>query len=188
MNIASNASPILDAELIREAAGGDREAFSRLTLHYAQRVFRAVFFIVRNMDDAKDVTQETFYRAYRSLESFDPSRPFYPWIHRIARNLSLNFVGRSERKNVSMPDGDPYPGNAMDPVDSIIRAEETESLYRAIDRLSADHKEIITLKHFEECSYAEIAEILEIPIGTVMSRLYNARMKLKTILSEENAR
>ncbi|HUX21769.1 MAG TPA: RNA polymerase sigma factor [Spirochaetia bacterium] len=182
--------PTVDTEtlLIREALTGDRDAFSRLMLQYAQRIYRGVCFIVRNIDDAKDITQETFLRAYRGLGSFDPSKPFYPWIHRIARNLSLNYIGRAERKNLSLPEGDPFPARTEDPALSIIHEAESESLYRAIDRLTPEHREIIMLKHFGECSYAEIAEIVGIPIGTVMSRLYNARMKLKSLLSEENAR
>lgn len=188
MSGVSELSADMETLLIREALTGKRDAFSRLMLRYAQRIYRAVYFIVRNFDDAKDITQETFLRAYRSLDSFDPSKPFYPWVHRIARNLSLNFIGKAERKNVSLPEGDPYPAMTDDPALSIIQKAEIDALYRAIDRLTPDHREVIMLKHFGECSYAEIAEIVGIPIGTVMSRLYGARMKLKSVLSEENAR
>jgi RNA polymerase sigma-70 factor (ECF subfamily) len=176
-----------EAELIRSALQGDREAFSRIVLRYAERVYRVVHFIVRNLDDAKDITQETFCRAYRGLRSFDQAKPFYPWVHQIARNLSLNFIGRAEHKNVTLPEDGSIPAKTEDPIVSVIRTEEAASLYRALDRLTPEHREIIMLKHFSECKYAEIAQILAIPIGTVMSRLYNARMKLKAALLEKNA-
>lgn len=186
MSDTAEQSVTLESELIKHALTGDSEAFSRLMLHYARRIYRVAFFIVRNLEDAKDITQETFFRAYRSLQSFDPSKPLYPWLHRIARNLSLNYVGRFEHRNVGLPDEDTFRAETGDPLAAAIRSDDAAALYRAIDRLSPNHREIIMLKHFGECSYAEIAETLGIPIGTVMSRLYNARMKLKTILIEEN--
>ncbi len=188
MSETIRASLQLDAELIRSAQGGDREAFGRLILRYARRIYRAVYFIVRNLEDAKDITQETVYRAYRSLERFDPAKPFYPWLHQIARNLSLNYIARAEHRNVGLPEEELIASRMVDPEAVAIRSEEAASLYRAIDRLNPDHREIIMLKSFGDCSYAEIAEILGIPIGTVMSRLYNARMKLKSILLRENAK
>lgn len=181
------ASLQLDAELIHSTLDGDREAFGRLMLRYARRIYRAAYFIVRNLEDAKDITQETVYRAYRGLERFDVTKPFYPWLHQIARNLSLNYIARAEHGNVGLPEEDLVATRVVDPEAAAVRSEEMAELYRAIDMLNPDHREIIMLKHFGDCSYAEIATILGIPLGTVMSRLYNARMKLKSILLRENA-
>ncbi len=178
-------APGTDAALVAAAQLGDNEAFSAIVKRYGKRVYRAAYFLVKNLDDAADITQETFVRAYRNIRRFDLARPIFPWLHRIARNLSLNSLQRADHRTAVLPEEDIVAGNLDEPDADLLRNETTGELYRAIDRLSKEHREIIMLKHFEDCSYADMAEILNIPIGSVMSRLYNARTRLRDILSRQ---
>jgi RNA polymerase sigma-70 factor (ECF subfamily) len=128
-----------------------------------------------------------FLRAYRNISSFDTKRSFYPWLYRIARNLCINTVKRASRRETSLPEEELIASAGPDPAAQLLKNEEVEELRLAITKLSEKHREIINLKTFQDCSYAEISEILDIPIGTVMSRLYAARAKLKELLMEVHA-
>lgn len=184
---AYSSEPTDDADiaLIRAAREGDRNAFTGIVRRYSRRVYRAAYFLLHNVDDASDVTQETFIRAFGNLARFEVGRPLFPWLRRIARNLALNVMGRAEYRVTDLPEDETIAGASPAPGDDLLRDEATALLYRAINQLSHDHREIIMLKHFEDCSYADIADILGIPIGTVMSRLYNARTTLREILLSE---
>lgn len=153
---------------------------------YGRRIYYAAYSFLHNVDDASDIVQEVFLRAYKNLSSFDTSRSFYPWLYRIARNLCINTVQRASRKDTALPAEELIPARTGDPAAELLRKEEIEELRTALERLSDKHREIIKLKDFQDCSYAEIAEILDIPIGTVMSRLYAARSKLREVLLEVN--
>jgi RNA polymerase sigma factor (sigma-70 family) len=183
-------SDTMESQLVSLAQTGDREAFSRLVTLYSRRIYRLAYSFLHNVDDAADVVQEVFLRAYRSLSRFDTSRAFYPWLHRITRNLCLNRRALKANREGSLPVDDPpppvVPGARVwgDPVASTLANEDVASLRSAIDRLPEMHRNILILKHFQECSYAEMAELLDIPVGTVMSRLHNARQKLKILLEE----
>jgi RNA polymerase sigma-70 factor, ECF subfamily len=174
----------MEAQLIAQAQGGNQDAFSKLVDLYGRRIYYAAYSFLHNVDDASDIVQEVFLRAYKNIGSFDTGRAFYPWLHRIARNLCINTVQRSSRKDTGLPAEELIPAQHGDPASDLLRAEEIEELREALEQLSDKHQEIIRLKSFQDCSYAEIAEILDIPIGTVMSRLYAARGKLRDILME----
>ncbi|MEW5814308.1 MAG: RNA polymerase sigma factor [Spirochaetota bacterium] len=174
----------MDAELILKAKSGNRDAFSTLVKSYSKRVYYAAFIFLHNVEDASDIVQEVFLRAYKHLEAFDCSRPLYPWLYRITKNLCLNRLKSRGRSQASLPENLVSSGST--PESELFREEEAEKIRRALSRLSENQREIISLKHFENCSYAEIAEILSIPAGTVMSRLYNARLKLKEELVQED--
>ena len=174
----------MEQEIIIKAQNGSAEAFGLLVNAYSKRIYRAAYGFLRNMDDATDIVQEVFLRAFKNLASFDPKRPMYPWLYRIARNLCLNKIQHKEYGNSGLPDWE-LRGPAKTPEEITMRNHDEEHLYHSIRRLSNPYREIIQLKHFQECSYQEIADILDIPIGTVMSRLYNARKKLREILEEE---
>lgn len=175
---------VAERQLIVLAKSGQQEAFSALIRRYIQRVYRSAYAILRNPDDADDVAQETFVRAYRNISRFDETRPLFPWLHRIARNLSLNRIERVNKRETKLPDTDMVAERSPSPEQQAIHSEELKQIRRAVEQLPEFFREIIELSHFQECSYREIAEILSIPIGTVMSRLYNARKKLKSILEE----
>jgi len=174
----------VERSLVLQAKNGSQEAFTLLIRNYIQRVYRTAYAILHNADDAEDVAQETFVRAFQNIGRFDEARPIFPWLHRIARNLSLNRIERVNNRESRLPDMDYIEGRGPGPEKSLMDSEQIEAVRRAVQRLPDAHREIIELSHFQECSYREISEILSIPIGTVMSRLYNARKKLKSLLEE----
>ncbi len=174
----------MEAQLIAQAQQGNQDAFTQLVDLYGRRIYYAAYSFLHNVDDAKDIVQEVFLRAYKNIGSFDTARAFYPWLHRIARNLCINTVQRASRKDTALPAEELIAARGGDPASDLLRNEEIEELRDALERLPDKHREIIKLKTFQDCSYSEIAEILGIPIGTVMSRLYSARAKLREILME----
>ncbi len=177
-----------ERSLIVRAQQGEREAFNRLVKHFQKRIYRAVFALVGNAEDAMDVTQETFLRAYHALKRFEPGRPFYPWIYKIARNLGLSTLSRKHRAGFALslesPDSeDERPmqvaDSSQDPREEAYGEELQKQLSEALESLKPEDREILFLKDFSQHSYQEIAEIVDIPIGTVMSRLYYARERLR---------
>jgi RNA polymerase sigma-70 factor (ECF subfamily) len=176
----------MEAQLITQAKGGNNDAFSKLVNLYGRRIYYAAYSFLHNVDDAADIVQEVFLRAYKNLSSFDTKRSFYPWLYRIARNLCINTVKRASRRDTALPAEELIASNGPDPAAELVRSEEIKELHEALDKLPEKQREIINLKTFQDCSYAEMAEILDIPIGTVMSRLYSARLRLKELLMEVN--
>jgi RNA polymerase sigma-70 factor (ECF subfamily) len=142
---------------------------------------------VGNAEDARDLSQEAFVKAYQARDRFDPDRPFYPWLYRIIKNHCLNFVKRGMKSTTPLyyddnPDREKFAGPQATPLEELEQDERIRMVRAAVNMLSEDHREIILLKNFRGHSYQEIADILEIPIGTVMSRLYYARKALKEII------
>ena len=170
----------MEQSLVHEAKQGSRKALEALATAHIPRIYRLAYRMVGNDEDARDITQDVFIRAGRGLARFDESRPLYPWLHQITKNLCFDFLKRRSRTDMTLQD--PVPSPLGGPEEEAVRAGEVEALRAALKNLSADHRRIIELKHFDECSYQEIAEVLGIPIGTVMSRLYAARQKLRANL------
>lgn len=177
----------VDTQLVLLAQAGNKEAFDELVRRYGKRVYHSAYSFLRNVDDASDIVQEVFLRAYRSLGTFDPRRALFPWLYRITRNLCINRVRKSSNREATIPDENMLKADSEDPLSLVVREEQQRDLAAAVERLPEKHRQIIVLKHFQDCSYAEMAEILDVPIGTVMSRLYNARTKLRDMLSEGEA-
>ncbi len=177
----------VEQELILQAMRGDRPSFALLTRRYYKRVHSVALRFVRNNDDAGDIAQETFLRAFRKLGSFDSSRPLFPWLYQIATNLSINHVQRVRKREAELPEFDTLETQADGPEAALLHRDEATKVRAAVLALPERFRTVIELNHFDECSYAEIAEILSIPIGTVMSRLYHARRKLREIITEEGS-
>ena len=144
---------------------------------------------VGNRDDAVDMAQDAFYRVYKHLDRFREGERFAPWFFRILRNCCFNFIDRRRRgRQVSMHGKDeddtgiPLPDDAQGPPATIEDREVNREIWSAMEKLQPRHREIILLRHFQDLDYAAIAEVLEIPIGTVMSRLFHARKQLKALL------
>ena len=180
-----------EAEVLAAAARGDRKAFGQLVRAYQRRAYAAAYSLVGNRDDALELSQDAFVKAYKAMKRFDLSMPFYPWLHRIVRNTSLNHLKKKKRRGESSLDEmmesgfDAHdPGYAPD--DSASRVELLRHIQRAMDELTPEQQEILRLRHFMELSYGEIAASLEIPQGTVMSRLHGARKKLRTVMESLN--
>lgn len=161
----------------------DAEVFETLFRGYDKRVYYTALRYLGKAEDAADITQEVFLRAWRHINSLDPNRAVFPWLFRITRNLCINKC----KKRSSTEIGLEFPEHTMgkDAVEENVLAKEAQKEVKdAILNLPDKYREIIILKHYDECSYEEMAEILDIPKGTVMSRLYNARKMLKERLSD----
>ena len=151
---------------------------------YIPRLHRALFLMVRNEQDASDLLQDTLLRAYEKKARYDPRQPLYPWLLTIGRNLARNHFRRKETHTQSLPEEQELRSTYRNPEESFFRDEESRRVLGALARLGTEHREIIELKHFQECTYQEIETILQIPLGTVMSRLYYGRKELGKILEE----
>ena len=150
--------------------------FDALLTDHAPRAMRAALGWLGDEQEAREATQDALVKALRAQERYDASRPFYPWLRRIVRNTCFDRrARRSARPGLReslVPSDDPTA------LDTLEQNEAIERVRRGLDRLDPDHREILVLRHFEDLSYAEIAQILELPEGTVMSRLYRARKAL----------
>jgi RNA polymerase sigma-70 factor (ECF subfamily) len=150
---------------------------------YMQRAYYTALGFLGSHDSAMEMSQEAFIRAYRSYKKFDHTKKFFTWYYKILRNLCFNFIRDNKKKaDISYIENREVEGKSENPGDVVEKRELHKNLELAISKLDFDEREIIILKEFEEHSYKEIAELLNIPIGTVMSRLYYARKKLAKIL------
>lgn len=186
---------IAEQDLIRHAAGGDGDAFQALVKRHYQEVYRTAIYFLRERDLALDVSQEVFIRVYGHLKSFDQSRSFTAWLYHINRNICRNAIRRKKKAITLFSDLGPitqsngfWDSGAQVADQEIERNEERQMLWQAIGKLGTKEQEALLLKDIEQYSYAEIAGILEIPLGTVMSRLYHARKKLAALLSKTGAK
>ncbi|NUO78966.1 sigma-70 family RNA polymerase sigma factor [candidate division KSB1 bacterium] len=167
-----------DAEAIRATLRGDRQAFARLVEKYQRPLYAMLRRLVRQHEDADDLLQECFLRAYQHLKEFEVSRPFYPWLYRIALNLALSSLRRRKWQQ-PMASLDLLPSGEEDPDQSIAAREFHVALERAIAKLPAEQRTILLLRTREDMSYQELSQTLGIEVGTVMSRLARAREKLR---------
>jgi len=165
-----------DSEAILACQAGRKEMYRHLVEKYKVRAYYAALMFTRNRDDALDLSQEAFYRAYRALDHFDTSKNFYTWFYKILKNLCLNFVTRQKRFEEFDPSG--INSRQENPQEILERDERSRAVWQGLRELPAKDREIILLKDFDGMSYRDIADALEIPIGSVMSRLYYARKKL----------
>jgi len=170
-----------DAMLVEACLRGDRHAFDELVDRYEGPLFNAAYRITGSIEDAMDATQNAFVNAYEKLHTFDPSYRFFSWIYRIAINQALNLVGR--RREQSTISGD-EPATGRDPSEVFDSAEAGGQIEQALRELEPHYRTVIVLKHLEGLSYREIGELLEIPEKTVKSRLFTARQRLRTMLTE----
>ena len=181
----------LEADLLRPAALRSPEAFESLVKRYMKDAYRIALGLVGNQDDAMELSQEAFYRAYRHLDLLQPGRQFFPWFYQILRNLCFSHLRRRRlRRATELPQVEGCePAAAGDDgfrPDAIAEHDERkDAVWRAVGRLSETHREIIILRHFENLTYEKIAQTLMCNPGTVMSRLYHARKRLKEILEQE---
>lgn len=173
-----------DEELIKRVQAGDCDAFNPLIGRYKLPLYKMMYRMVYNRDDAEDLVEEAFIKAYRAIDRFSTEKKFFPWICRIAINNALNFL--KKRKGQKADSLSQYENRLMDRKTDPVRMTESkllkEKINQAIAQLPDEYRIIINLRVEQECSYDEISQILEIPKGTVMSRLARARKRLKEIL------
>ncbi len=179
---------VSDWELVQRCQAGEMDAFQELVSRYQQKVFMVIMGLLRNREDAMEVAQETFFRAYRKIKGFQGGSSFYTWIYRIAVNMAIDFQRRQKRSPLEFRetmDGVFEEQNevAKDPFSDVHDRELREKLHSAINDLTPEHKAVIILRTVEGMSYKDIGEILGCSEGTVMSRLHYARKKLQDKLS-----
>lgn len=183
-----------DRELVLRCQRGDMAAFGVLVERYRQRVYGLVYGMLRNEQDAVDLSQETFVKAWQAMRSFQRNSSFYTWLYRIATNLCIDFVRKRERRptvafeETVNPDADvnvEIPASKQgSPPEEARRRELREQIDAALLELSPEHRVVVQLREFDGMEYAEIARAVGCNIGTVMSRLHYARKHLQKILKE----
>ena len=165
-----------DVAAVQLCLEGDTDAFRRLVQRYQDRALGHALAILRNRDDAQDAVQEAFLNAHRALRTFDRERAFYAWFYAILRNCCYKLLARRRTDAVESAALDLLEAPGL-PVDDRLAIE------RALAALSPNDREIVTLRHLDGLSYAELAAALDVPVGTVMSRLFNARKRLRDDLT-----
>jgi RNA polymerase sigma-70 factor, ECF subfamily len=184
-----------DIALVRRCQKGDALAFEQLVIKYRSKVFSMVYGMVQNEQDAWDLAQEGFIKAWRSIHRFKGEAYFYTWLYRIVTNVTIDSLRRKGLKKTAefddaitpaeiepgsktVPNPDPMPHHGLE------REEIRSRIEHAINKLSPEHRAVIVMKEIEELQYNEIAKVLGCSIGTVMSRLFYARKKLQTLLKD----
>lgn len=176
-----------DHKYVLRTLSGDIEEFKYLVSKYEKKIYNLAYRMTSNYEDAMDITQTTFLKAYEKLDSFNPSFKFYSWLYRISINTSLNFI--KKRKKTITVEEDMIPGvivkmPQVNPELEYIDNERSTEVQKALARLREPLLILIILKHFVDLSYREIGKVLELPEKIVKSRLYSARQELKDILLE----
>ena len=178
-----------DRELVQKCQAGEKDAFQELVCRYHQKIYTVTVALLRNREDALEVAQETFFRAYRKIKGFQGGSSFYTWLYRIAVNLAIDSQRRQKRTPLDFRDTmdglfEAQNEVAQDPFLDVHDRELREKLVAAINDLTPEHKAVIILRTVEGLSYKDIGEILGCSEGTVMSRLHYARKKLQEKLSD----
>lgn len=170
-----------DRALVEQCLSGNTGAFGVLVDRYQEAVFNVALRMVNRYEDAQDIAQTVFLKAYRNLGGYKAEYKFFSWIYRMVINESINFLKR--RRPVETLDDSPV-SLEPDPHGLLEAAELRQTLERALGSLSPEHRAVIVLRHFEELTYGEIARTLQIPEKTVKSRLFSARRLLRDALRE----
>jgi RNA polymerase sigma-70 factor (ECF subfamily) len=181
-----------DLELVQKARHNDVSAYDELVRRYQSRIYATVYHMTSNHEDANDLVQETFIKAYRALKTFKGDSSFYTWVYRIAVNKTINFLKqRKNRLHMSLNDVDINAENDPDlvalvsdktPRRDLNLAELQEKLNAAMLKLSEHHRMVVTLHDIQGLSHEEIGEIMDCNIGTVRSRLFYARQQLQAYM------
>ena len=174
-----------DQVLISQTLAGQTSAFGELVRKYQNRLFNGMVHMLRNEAEAEDVVQDAFILALTRLETFHGNSAFFTWLYRIAYNVAVSKI-RRRKSTVSLTANDnddsrsfDFEGNAPPPDDRMSRSEDVEQLQNAMGRLSEEHRTVLILREMQQLDYDAISEVLELPIGTVRSRIHRAREQLK---------
>jgi len=187
---SSEEAPFDENLAVKKAQDGDKTAFRLLVEKYQQRIFYTVLDILKNQEDARDLTQETFVKAYMSLNQFKGEASFYTWIYRIAFNMSIDFKRKYARRggdHLEIEERHTYDSPQSvdnDPNESLLRKQQGNKITEALNSLSEDHRTVMILREVDGLSYEEIADALSVSRGTVMSRLHYARKHMQSLLKE----
>jgi len=183
-----------DIEMVRAVLAGDAEAYRVLVERYERRIYHVVYGMVRSQEDARDLAQDCFVKAFQNLHRFRLESKFYTWLCRIAMNLSIDHLRKMKHRSHAAFDEERASGDGAqvvrlssrrdNPSENVSRQQVYSQIMAAVDTLPEDQKQVLILREVEEMPYKEIADILDIPEGTVMSRLYYARRRLQELLAD----
>ena len=184
-----------DLELVAKSQAGDTSAFNQLVTRYRTRAFSMIYHMVRNEQDAWDLAQDGFLKAWKSIGRFRGQSSFYTWLYRILMNVSIDWLRRKQIEGGTefddqiglrhiAPGAPTAPREELQPVERISDQEIRGRIDAAIEKLSPDHRTAIVMREIDGLEYSEIAEQMGCSIGTVMSRLFYARKKLQTMLKD----
>ncbi len=186
-------SDLPDSELVTRVLNGDRNAYRPLVERYQNRVHAMVYGMIRDQEEARDIVQNAFIKAYQNLGTFRIESSFYTWLYRIAMNLAIDHCRMAKRRrtssfeeSVASRDDD---GNLLElhhtdgPAKALQRKETQHRIFAAMEELTEEQREVILLREVEGLSYKEIADTMNVPEGTVMSRLFYARKRLQVLLA-----
>ncbi|MEE2775860.1 MAG: sigma-70 family RNA polymerase sigma factor [Acidobacteriota bacterium] len=182
-----------DEELIAAVLAGQVEKYEVLVKRYQGRVVNYLYRLLRSLDDAHDMAQEVFLRVYRALDRYNPEYRFSTWLFRVAQNAAIDSVRKRRIQTVSMErrenqEGESssfdFPSHDPSPYGDLRNTERGSAIGDAIDGLPAEYRELIQLRHFGELSYGEIADLKEMPLGTVKNKLFRGRQMLKEKLAD----
>jgi RNA polymerase sigma-70 factor (ECF subfamily) len=173
-----------DADLKLLALDNRRAALDICVRKYRERILHHALYVLRDMAEAFDVTQEVFIKAMREPRFFDEDFKIKAWLFRVTSNLCFNIVRDRRRRSVILEGMPALREPDVDQFDALFSDERQKNVMIAMERLSEDHKEILTLRYYSDLSYVEIAEVLDVKLGTVMSRLSRAKSRLVEVLDE----
>ena len=187
---------VSELDLIRRCQAGDTEAFDELVTRYRTRVFSMIYNMVHSEQDAWDLAQDSFVKAWKSIKRFRGRSSFYTWIYRIVMNVTIDWLRKKHVKGAGTEFNDATQLKEIDPASKTVpktealphqmmeRDEIRGRIEKAIAQLSPEHRAVILMKEIDDMQYHEIAEALGCSIGTVMSRLFYARKKLQNLLKD----
>lgn len=178
-----------DRTLVERAQKGDKRAFDKLLKKYRKSVYYMLLKMVKNSDDAEDLAQEAFAKAFTSIERFDATFAFSTWLFRIASNNCIDFIRKKRVQTISIdqPIESEDGGNmqmdlkdgGLDPNDTLLKQQRGKYLKMALDRLPLKYRQLVELRYFDELSYEEVAEKTQLPLGTIKAQLFRARELLQ---------
>lgn len=176
-----------ESDLVDRALGGDSAAFGELVCRHQDRLHNGLLHLCGSPDDALDIAQEAFVKAYLKLGTFRRNSAFYTWLYRIAFNLLMT-ERRGRRRPLSLDERQSTGNDPVDcetnPMTELLRQDRVQSVKSAMADLGEDHRHVLVLREIEGCDYETIAELLDVPLGTVRSRLHRARLELRERLRE----
>jgi len=182
--------PVRDEILVQLCQKGDNKAFEELVIRYQNKVFSIIYRMVRNKDTVRDLAQDVFIKAFKAIGSFKGKSSFYTWLYRIAVHSALNHLNlarvrttvTAENETLERKYGNSAVGRNNSIEEGYLLKEASQAIALAVNNLREDYRRVTVLKEYEYLSYEEIAQVLDIPIGTVRSRLNRARKELKECL------
>ncbi len=173
-----------DKDIVAECLSGNKQAFEQLVEKYSRRMYAVAYRFMRNQEDSRDVVQESFVAAYSALDRYDPSRKFVTWLLAITTNQALyRLRQRKKRDTTSVPLEEDRVTSGFTPEQEYEQKQQRKNIDTALASLSSSYRAVLVMRHFENLSYEKIAEVLNIPIGTVKTNIFRARRMFANKLS-----